>query len=159
MQVLNAKAEGETDSIEQPQCTANEAFIEQHPSLKQLLSRMPKEVASSFNEQQLTHLVTAIGARKWGKHSVDWRGTFRLPFVKQRFYYVLLLGRNFRQLSRQEKQLTLIATASITALFMLACTLLGLVVLYLIKSALGIDLIEGYSLGLWEWFKSLWSNG
>jgi hypothetical protein len=30
-----------------------------------------------------------------------------------------------------------------------------LIVLYLIKSALGINLFEGFSLGLWDWLKSL----
>jgi len=31
--------------------------------------------------------------------------------------------------------------------------LLGLAVIYLIKSALGIDLVPGYHLGLWHWFQ------
>lgn len=146
-----------TESIQQT--SKNLTFIEKHPSLKQLLSRMPDEIAASFSEKQLAHLVTAIGARKWGKHNIDLRGTFRLPFVKRRFYYVLLFGRNYRQLSRQEKQLSALATALITTLFIVLCSLLGLVLLYLIKSALGIDLIEGYSLGIWGWFKSLWDYG
>ena len=141
------------------QTCKNLTFIEQHPSLKQLLSRMPDEIAASFTEKQLAHLVTAVGARKWGKHSIDLRGTFRLPFIKRRFYYVLLFGRNYRQLSRQERQLSALATAFITSFFILLCSLMGLVLLYLIKSALGIDLIEGYSLGIWGWFKSLWSYG
>ncbi|HBF73484.1 MAG TPA: 3-phosphoshikimate 1-carboxyvinyltransferase, partial [Alteromonas australica] len=37
--------------------------------------------------------------------------------------------------------------------FLLVSILLGLIVLYLIKSALGINLIDGWSLGLWGWFK------
>ena len=37
-----------------------------------------------------------------------------------------------------------------------ACALL---VLYLIKSALGVNLVQGYSLGLWGWFKDvLWAG-
>ena len=32
------------------------------------------------------------------------------------------------------------------------CTLVGILVLYLIKSALGIDLIPGFSFGVWDWF-------
>jgi hypothetical protein len=33
--------------------------------------------------------------------------------------------------------------------------LAGLLLLYLVKSALGIDLFDGYSFGIWHWFKSL----
>ena len=47
--------------------------------------------------------------------------------------------------------------AAKTALFYLCITfacLFGLLLLYLIKSALGIDLIPGFSLGIWGWFKA-----
>jgi len=32
---------------------------------------MPEEVANSFNDEQLTHLLTAVGSRSWGKHKID----------------------------------------------------------------------------------------
>ena len=38
----------------------------------------------------------------------------------------------------------------------LASTLFGILVLYLIKSALGIDIFKGFSFGVWDWFKGLW---
>ena len=37
-------------------------------------------------------------------------------------------------------------------------TLLGLLILYLVKSALGIDLVPGFSLGTWGWFKGEFLN-
>ena len=43
--------------------------------------------------------------------------------------------------------------ALMLALFVTFCTLFGLLVLYLIKSALGINLFEDFSLGIWSWFK------
>jgi len=114
---------------------------------------MPEEVASSFTDEQLTHLLTAVGSRSWGKHKVDYRGTFKLPFSKWRYYYVLLAGRNYRELNRQEKRLSLIITALFSSLFLIFSTALGLLILYLIKSALGINLLPGFSLGIWDWFK------
>lgn len=33
--------------------------------------------------------------------------------------------------------------------------LTGLLLLYLLKSALGIDLVPGFSLGIWGWFKDV----
>ena len=48
----------------------------------------------------------------------------------------------------------MLINATLFTLFVCVSTLFGLIVLYLIKSALGINLIEGWSLGLWDWFKA-----
>lgn len=39
--------------------------------------------------------------------------------------------------------------------FLFFCTGLGFLVLYLVKSAMGINLFDDFSLGIWDWFKSL----
>ena len=132
---------------------ASNQRITEQPAIKKLLSRMPEEVASSFTDEQLTHLLTAVGSRGWGKHKVDFRGTFKLPFYQWRYYYVILAGRNYRELSRQERHMSLFITAVASSLFLIFSAGLGLLVLYLIKSALGIDLFPGFSLGIWGWFK------
>lgn len=133
-----------------------EKNIKNNPVIKNLLARMPQSIADSFNDEQLTNLMTAIGSRSWGSHAVDKRGTFKIPLYKWRFYYVLLLGRNYRELSRKEKQFSLINVAIFSTLFLIFSASVGLLVLYLIKSALGIDLFSGFSLGIWHWFKGLW---
>ena len=117
---------------------------------------MPKDIAESFNDEQLTHLMTAVGSRSWGEHAIDKRGTFKIPFYKWRFYYVLLVGRNHRELSRKEKRLSIVTAAIFSTVFLMFSAAIGILVLYLIKSALGIDLIPGFSFGVWSWFKSLW---
>jgi hypothetical protein len=134
----------------------NNKSIKSDPAIKNLLARMPQHIANSFNDEQLTHLMTAVGSRSWGEHAIDKRGTFNIPFYKWRFYYVLLIGRNSRSLSRKEKQLSVLSTALFSTVFILFSACLGLLVLYLIKSALGIDLFPGFSLGIWSWFKGLW---
>jgi hypothetical protein len=135
------------------QLNANDQKISNQPAITKLLSRMPEEVASSFTDEQLTHLLTAVGSRGWGKHKVDFRGTFKLPFYQWRYYYVLLAGKNHRELSRKEKRMSLVITATLSSLFIIFSAGIGLLVLYLIKSALGIDLFPGFSLGIWDWFK------
>jgi hypothetical protein len=125
------------------------------PAIRELLVRMPNAVADSFNEEQLSHLLTAIGARSWGKHAVDVRGTFKIPFYRWRFYYVLLLGKNHRGLSRKEMQLSLPTSTLVFSLFLILCSLGGLLLIYFIKTALGIDLISGFSLEIWMWFEGL----
>ena len=126
--------------------------IHQDPVITRLLEKMPKKVASSFNEEQLSHLRNAIGAREWGKHKLDVRGTVK--FFKWRYYYVILAGRNRRSLSEKEVRVARVRTASIIAIFITFAVLLGLIIIYLVKSALGINLIDGWSLGLWTWFKA-----
>jgi hypothetical protein len=139
--------------MELMQLNANDQKISNQPAITKLLSRMPEEVASSFTDEQLTHLLTAVGSRGWGKHKVDFRGTFKLPFYQWRYYYVLLAGKNHRELSRKEKRMSLVITATLSSIFIIFSAGLGLLVLYLIKSALGIDLFPGFSLGIWGWFK------
>lgn len=126
--------------------------IRQDPTIQKLLERMPAELRDSFSEAQLAHLRVALGARQWGKHKLDLRGT--LGFGRWRYYYVLVAGRNLRDGPRQG-QLGLLMQAVLISVLLISSALLGLLLLYLLKSALGIDLFDGFSLGIWHWFKSL----
>ena len=125
------------------------------PSIQNLLARMPEEIAQSFSDIQLIHIKTTVGSRKWGRHGLDCRGAFTFPFIQWHYYYVILLGRNRRQLSEREQQVSAFITAFIV--LMIACTGLGigLLLLYLLKSFAGIDLFPGMSLGIWDQFKDL----
>jgi hypothetical protein len=115
------------------------------------MERLPASVRESFTEEQLSGLKVALAARRWGEHAIDWRGTLR--WFRYRYYFVFLLGRNRRSLTRGEQQVGLLVQAIGTLLFLGFSTLLGLLALYLAKSAAGIDLFPGFSLGIWGWFK------
>lgn len=125
---------------------------EQDPFIKGLKERLPEDIRESFSAEQLNALQVAFGARQWGRHSVDLRGTVKL--WRWRYYFVLLAGRNKRDLSRAQQELSLTAKAVGVSIFLLVSLALGLLFLYLLKSALGINLFSGFSLGLWDWFKS-----
>lgn len=128
--------------------------IKRHdPFIAGLKERLPEELRESFTEEQLEALKLAFGTRSWGKHSVDLRGTVK--FWHRRYYFVFLAGRNYRQLSRLEQELSLLGKATMLAVILLACGLVGLLLLYLLKSALGIDIFPDYSFGVWTWFKGL----
>ena len=128
--------------------------IKRHdPFIAGLKERLPEELRESFTEEQLEALKLAFGTRSWGKHSVDLRGTVK--FWHRRYYFVFLAGRNYRQLSRLEQDLSLLGKATVLAVILLACGLVGLLLLYLLKSALGIDIFPDYSFGVWTWFKGL----
>lgn len=126
--------------------------MQNDPFVNGLKDRLPDDLKESFTQEQLSALKIAFGARKWGQHPIDLRGTLKL--WRWRYYFVVLAGRNKRDLSRREQDLSRIATAFAVAAFLVFATLLGLIVLYLTKSALGIDIFPNYSLGLWGWFKT-----
>lgn len=98
------------------------------------------------------HLDEALRKNK-AKLTVNVKGRVSVPFTTTRFFWVFLAGRDKRELSRGEinvKRTTLIAL--IFGAIMVS-SLMGLLILYLIKSALGINLFEHFSLGIWGWFK------
>ncbi len=43
-----------------------------------LFKRLPEDIRDSFSQEQLSALKVAFGARKWGKHPVDIRGTLKV---------------------------------------------------------------------------------
>ena len=129
--------------------------LQQDPAIRSLLERMPKNIQTTFTDEQLAHLKIAIGARQWGNHAVDCRGVVKL--FKYRYYYVFLAGRNRRELSVKEQKVARFTQAIILSLAVSFTILFTLLVLYLIKSALGIDIFEEYSFGVWSWFKGLFN--
>ncbi|HLA28057.1 MAG TPA: hypothetical protein VJZ49_09205 [Syntrophales bacterium] len=118
--------------------------------IRSLLAKLPAESRDTFSDAQLIGLKAALGGRTWGVHAIDIRHS--LKFWRWHYYFVFLAGRNRRELSRREENLARMATATVLTIFILMSTLLGLLVLYLVKSALGIDLIPGFHLGIWDYF-------
>ncbi|MCQ4310611.1 3-phosphoshikimate 1-carboxyvinyltransferase [Stutzerimonas sp. VN223-3] len=131
--------------------TDSTAALERDAFIIGLKQRLPEELRESFTDQQLEGLRSAFATRSWARHKIDLRGTF--SFWSNQYYFVLVGGRNKRSLSRAQRNLSLAAKAGAITLFLFFSVLVGLVVLYLLKSALGINLLPNYSLGLWDWFK------
>lgn len=127
------------------------AALEHDSFVQGLKQRLPEELRESFTPQQLEGLRNAFATRSWARHKLDLRGTFGL--WSNQYYFVLVGGRNKRNLTRAQRNLSLAAKAGALTLFLFFCVLVGLVALYLVKSALGINLLPNYSLGLWDWFK------
>jgi len=121
------------------------------PFVVGLKQRLPENLRESFTPEQLNALRNAFATRSWAKHKLDLRGTFSL--WSNQYYFVLVGGRNKRNLSRAQRNLSLAAKAGVITAFLFFSLLVGLVALYLVKSALGINLLPNYSLGLWDWFK------
>lgn len=120
--------------------------------LNKLLCLMPEEVQDSFTDEQLKNLKVAITANSWKKHAIDIRSSISL--FSFRYYYVFIAGREQRQMTRQEIRLKRLMYLSFFSLFLTFSALLGILLLYLIKSAIGIDIFPDFSFGVWTWFKA-----
>ena len=131
--------------------TAARDQLKNEVGLRKLLERMPEKVQDSFTEEQLVNIKIAIGARTWGTHAIDVRSTIK--FFRYRYYYVLVAGRNRRELSSRERRLGLLIQAAALGVFLTFSAMFGILILYLLKSAAGIDIFPGFSFGVWGWFK------
>ncbi|MBD3585507.1 3-phosphoshikimate 1-carboxyvinyltransferase [Salinimonas sp. HHU 13199] len=120
----------------------------QSPAVQRLLAKMPQDVADSFTEDQLEGLAQSIGTTRWKTHKVDWRVTIKL--WQHRYYLVFLAGRNRRQPSRLQQTISKTWLALMICIFLTVSVMLGLTCLYVLKSALGIDLFDAFSLGIWR---------
>lgn len=125
--------------------------IQADPVITKLLDKVPFEMRASFSDEQLLALKVALGGRTWGAHAIDARWT--LKWWRWQYYFVFLAGRNRRTLSARERQVQRLSMAIVLTVFLLVSAAVGILVLYLVKSALGIDLIPGFSWGVWDWFK------
>lgn len=124
------------------------------PAVKRFINAMPESAANSLSFEQLLAIQHALIRRGAARHKLDMRFTLKLPFVPFSFYLVLLGGRNRRNLTAKEQAIAALMLLLLITIGLTVIILTGLVFLYLLKSALGINVFEDYSLGLWDWFRS-----
>ncbi|MCP5179725.1 MAG: 3-phosphoshikimate 1-carboxyvinyltransferase [Pseudomonadales bacterium] len=115
--------------------------------IRDLLRRMPADVARTFTTTQLEAMHDAIATRKWGRHPLDIRGS--VPFGAHRYFFAILAGRNRRDMSQREKLVDNLFAIAFFLAFVGFCMVTGFVTLYLIKSAVGIDIFDNWHFGLW----------
>lgn len=127
-----------------PQADAERPF-----QYQRMLRRLPASILSSLTPVQLDAISDALIPDP-PTHAIDYRVS--IPFFGRRFYVTLLAGRERRSLARLAREAQLhakhIAAFYAFALLALGClTLVGTVLIgYVMKSALDIDLLDGPSL-------------
>jgi len=127
---------------------------DKNSKVNQLLSGMEKSVAETFTYKQRKALQKSMTTQDWRTHNVDFRPTLALPFLPWSFYIVFLIGVNRRGLLPAERFVAF--TMFLLVLFFMGLFVFGcvFVLIYLLKSWLGIDLFPNESLGIWDKFKS-----
>ena len=119
--------------------------------IENLTKKMDPDIAKSFSDQQLSALEDILTCNSNRLHSIDFRNTLRI--WNRSYYYVILAGADHRSLTRNQKHTLRRMEIMFLVILSASITLCGLLLAYLIKSALGIDLLPNQSVGLWEWFK------
>jgi len=130
--------------------TKKRTDIRHEPFVADFLKRIPGCERDSFTDSQLECLKVAFGTRAWGVHPVDLRWTLKV--WKKRYYFVFVAGVNRRPLSRRQQEIALLGKSIMLAVVLIISTLLGVLILYLLKSAVGIDIFPNFSFGVWDWF-------
>ncbi|NKI73637.1 hypothetical protein Dpoa2040_000850 [Dickeya sp. CFBP 2040] len=104
-------------------------------------------------EQRLAVEQAVLSVTASSMHWIDVRKSF--PFLNRRYYFVFLFGLDHRKRPRKESTLFRILLTALILFLGLFCTLATLLTLYMIKSALGIDIFPHFHLGIWDWWLSL----
>jgi hypothetical protein len=114
------------------------------PFTQNFLENIDPKVRDSLTPRQLSGIIHAIQMSKpMHRHAVDIRGVFPLFFA--RYYFVFVMGRDRRSVSRRiEKHRWDWASLCAWTIFLVLVSspllVVLLVLLYFLKSALGIDL-------------------
>lgn len=122
--------------------------IEFHPAFERMLSKMPIAARSSFSMEQLAVLAKVTKPPKT-PHLIDYRVS--LPFLGGRYYLTVLFGRERRLLDRikSEGQASVLKSSvvyvAILWFLVSVCLLSALLAMYVLKSAIGVDVFSGPS--------------
>ena len=115
-----------------------------------VMGNIPADVFKTLNIVQIHALEKAISTNApYRKHPVDLRGTVSFFFI--RFYFVILLGRDRRDVIRNKEEARKLQAKSIsimTFLYAVICMALPVVflLLYIVKSWAGIDIFPDHHL-------------
>lgn len=122
--------------------------IDVHPAFERMVSRMPAASRATFTPEQMA-VLSQISKPPPTRHWIDYRVS--LPFFGGRYYLTLLFGKERRLLSRikSEGQASVTKTSIVYVAilwFLITIGLIsGILFLYLVKSAFGLDLFSGPS--------------
>ncbi|MGI9476052.1 MAG: hypothetical protein ACR2PI_05070 [Hyphomicrobiaceae bacterium] len=135
--------------VEDCQKQSNDPSVEPNSLLHRIFAHAPADLIKSFSDDQISGLNAALVNADTRFHSIDFRTS--LSFFGIPFYVTFLMGRERRSRERLamegQTQVHRVAIAHIilTLLIGLFCLAAFACVIYLLKSAVGIDLFDEHS--------------
>ena len=125
--------------------------------IDRIVHTIPIEIRDTFDKKQLAAIEESIAINSsYDHHCIDFRPVIGIG--RWRYYAVFLLGKDRRTAPRRRASITTVikALAVVFGLFFLFVS--AVLTLYLIKSALGIDIFKHFSFGIWDYFKAHFLN-
>ena len=124
------------------------------PVIERFYTHLDETIAQGLTPEQKEGVENAILASTLAsRHQLDIRRRF--PFFSTPYYLVFLFGRDLRRQHRQESTLSRMLLTFLLLIAVLFVTCCVLLTLYMIKSALGIDVFQNFHVGIWDWWLSL----
>jgi hypothetical protein len=121
--------------------------------VERFYASLDTEVEASLTLEQKRGIEQAlVRATLSSRHSIDFRRSF--PFLHRRYFVVFLFGRDLRKISRDSTLGRIFSTLAISIALLIGI-LSVLLMLYMFKSALGIDVFKNFHIGIWTWFVNL----
>ncbi|CEO41380.1 conserved hypothetical protein [Photobacterium kishitanii] len=125
--------------------------------IERVINSIPAEIVDSFNSEQRIAIEESIVINSYNNnHCVDFRPTIGIG--RWRYYVVFLLGKDRRKASRHQSSITTIIKVLLVTFGLCFMFISAVLTLYLIKSALGIDIFKHFSFGIWDYFKAHFLN-
>lgn len=131
-----------------PRDYPNRRVVEPNSLLDRLFAHTPAGFSATFTDDQIAGLNAALLDADTRYHAIDYRTS--ISFFGIPFYVTFLMGRERRSRERLamegQTQIHRVALAHIilTLVIAMSCVAAVACVLYLVKSALGIDLFDGH---------------
>ena len=119
------------------------------------MPRLTREVETSLTAEQKRGIEQAlVRANLASRHRIDFRHSFSVPASP--LFRGISFGRDLRKVSRESTLFgRIFATLLIARLAWCSPLLSILLALYMLKSALGIDVFKNFHVGIWTWFVNL----
>ncbi|TDN59834.1 hypothetical protein [Scandinavium goeteborgense] len=122
--------------------------------VERFYSSLDPEVETTLTPEQKTGIEQAlVSSTLAARHPVDFRHSF--SFFHRRYFVVFLFGRDKRKKPRDVGTFGRVLSTLGVMFLVLFCVLSVLLALYMIKSALGIDVFKHFHVGIWGWFIQL----
>ncbi|WP_297476568.1 hypothetical protein [uncultured Photobacterium sp.] len=124
----------------------------QQDVINRVISTIPTEVLNSFDYKQLAAIKKSVAINSgYNDHYIDFRPVIGIG--RWRYYAVFLLGKDRRTAPRHQMPIITIIKAIHIVFGLCVVFISAVLALYLIKSALGIDIFKHFSFGIWDYFR------
>lgn len=132
----------------------NTSYAQQESSIKdRFFNSMSDDVLSSFTLEQKQEIEKSIVKNTSGSdHCIDLRPV--IGFGKWRYYTVFIVGKDRRYQTRKRASLSLLVKSLLILFGCIGLFMFAILTMYLIKSALGIDIFKHFSFGVWDAFRN-----